>query len=117
MSEEKSNIVQFMTREEFEAMDRTLRGIANGDPKVTKITKKEMGRQFVIDSFNEAFYMIGGVQRFALWAHENPSEFYKLWGKQLPSGAQVDVNASGEIIFKHVLPPSKLDHYEDSSNG
>lgn len=117
MSEKESNIVQFMTREEFDAMDRTLRGLADGDPKVTKIVKKEMGRQFVIDAFNEAFDLIGGVRRLALWAHENPTDFYKLWGKQLPSGAQVDVNASGEIKFMHVLPPSKLDQLEDSSDG
>lgn len=116
MSDE-NNVIQFMTREEFDAMNQTLKGLAEGNQKVTRITRKEFEKRKVIDSFHEAFDLIGGVPRLAFWAHENPTDFYKLYAKMLPSGSTIDVNASGEITFKHVLPPSKLDQIEDKSDG
>lgn len=117
MSEEKSNVIQFMTREEFDAMNQTLQSLADGNSKIERITKKEFDKRKVLEAFHEAFDLIGGVPRLAYWAHQNPNEFFKLYGKMLPAGASIDVNTSGEIIFKHVLPPSKLDQHEDSSNG
>jgi len=98
-----------MTKEEFEAMNQTLGALADGNSKVTKITKREFAKQKVMDAFHDAFDLIGGVPRLAYWAHQNPTEFYKLYGKMLPAGASIDVNHDGQIIFKHVLPPSKLD--------
>ncbi len=104
-----NNIVQFVTRDEYEAMNRTLTDAANSVPKVERVVKKEFDRREVVNAFNDAFELIGGVSRLAVWALENQTEFYKLYAKLLPSGTQVDVNASGEVVFKHVLPPSKLD--------
>lgn len=104
-----NKVVQFVTREEYEAMNRTLTDAANSIPKIERIVKKEFDRKEVVNAFNDAFELIGGVSRLAVWALENQTEFYKLYAKLLPSGTQVDVNASGEVVFKHVLPPSKLD--------
>lgn len=113
----EDNKVAFMTKDEFEAMNRTLNALADGNAKVAKLTKREFEKQKVIDAFHMAFDMLGGVPRLVYWANENYTEFIKLYAKQLPSGAQLDVNASGEIQFKMVLPPSPLDALEDKSNG
>jgi len=114
----ENSILPFMTQEEFEAMNQTLTQLAEGNSKVTRITKREFAKQKVMDAFHDAFDLIGGVPRLAYWAHQNPTEFYKLYGKMLPAGASIDLNASGEIIFRHVLPPSKLDGDQDGGyNG
>lgn len=109
----ENSIVPFMTREEFEAMNQTLNDLAEGNQKVTRITKREFAKQKVMDAFHDAFDLIGGVPRLAYWAHQNPTEFFKLYGKMLPAGASIDLNHNGEIIFRHVLPPSKLDGDQD----
>lgn len=108
----ENNVIRFMTREEFDAMNQTLSELNGGK----KLSKADLRAQMV-DAFHEAFEMIGGVNRLAFWAHSNPTEFYKIYGKMLPSGATIDLNASGEIVFKHVLPPSKLDQIEEPSSG
>jgi hypothetical protein len=48
-------------------------------------------RKDVVSAFATAFEMIGGVPRLALWANENPTDFYKLFGKLLPSATQAEV--------------------------
>lgn len=106
-------MIPFMTKEEFDAMNQTLQALADGNSKVTKITKREFAKQKVMDAFHDAFDLIGGVPRLAYWANQNPTEFFKLYGKMLPAGASIDVNHDGEIRFKHVLPPSKLDGEQD----
>ena len=45
----------------------------------------------VVNAFASAFELIGGVPRLALWANNNPTEFYKLFGKMLPSATQVEL--------------------------
>jgi hypothetical protein len=105
----ENSIIPFMTKEEFDAMNQALTQLADGNAKVTKMTKREFAKQKVMDAFHDAFDLIGGVPRLAYWAHQNPTEFFKLYAKMLPAGASIDVTASGEIVFKHVLPPSKLD--------
>jgi hypothetical protein len=114
----ENSVIPFMSKEEFDSMNQTLQALADGNSKVTKITKREFAKQKVMDAFHDAFDLIGGVPRLADWAHQNPTEFYKLYGKMLPAGASIDVNHDGQIIFKHVLPPSKLDgDQDDGPNG
>lgn len=74
-----------------------------------RIPRREFERKRVAEAFDTAFELVGGNARLAVWAHENYGEFIKLYSRMLPTGTQVDINASGEIAFKHVLPPSKLD--------
>jgi hypothetical protein len=38
----------------------------------------------VKEALVQAFEGIGGVESLKLWAGENPTAFYQLWGKMLP---------------------------------
>ena len=62
------------------------------------------GRAEIVNAFNHAFQMIGGVSRLAIWADRNPGEFFKLYGKLLPSSSQVDLTGEQTITIQHVLP-------------
>lgn len=48
-------------------------------PKSEGVTRRDVSQ-----AFQHAFEMIGGVSRFALWADQNPSDFYKLYARMLP---------------------------------
>ena len=67
-------------------------------------------RQEVVDALQHAFRMIGGVQRLALWADQNTTEFYRLYTKLLPSSA-INLEINNELIIQHAIPPSKLDEH------
>ena len=69
----------------------------------------------VVGRFHLAFELIGGVERFALWADANPTDFYKIYGKLLPSADvspaashAIQINLSGGAQFPH----SPLDDIE-----
>ena len=54
----------------------------------------KFSRADVVSAFQSAFELIGGTPRLALWANENPTEFYKLFGKLLPSATQVQLTTA-----------------------
>ena len=54
----------------------------------------KFSRADVVSAFQSAFELIGGTTRLALWANENPTEFYKLFGKLLPSATQVALTST-----------------------
>lgn len=64
-----------------------------GTPNKTTMAARE--------AFQAAFDRIGGVERLGTWAEENPTEFYKLYGRLIP----VDVNAQHGVTdtFAKVL--------------
>ena len=62
-----------------------------------------------MQAFDNAFHLIGGVPRLAIWADDNPKEFFKLYAKLLPSQSSSSLGESTDIVIKHVLPKSKLD--------
>jgi len=69
--------------EAWEILERTSR--LNGKlvvPKNPRFTRSD-----VVNSFVTAFETIGGVTRLALWANENPTEFYKMFSRLLPSAS------------------------------
>jgi hypothetical protein len=41
-------------------------------------------------AFQQAFDMIGGVPRLALWADQNPTKFYTLYSKLVPATAEIN---------------------------
>lgn len=43
------------------------------------------------EAFQLAFQLIGGVPRLALWAHANPTEFYRIYSKLIPQEQAVKV--------------------------
>lgn len=78
--------------------------------KLPSVSRKADGfsRQDVVNAFASAFQMIGGVSRLALWANKNESDFYKLYGRLLPSATvNIGIQAAPRII--HALRPSALD--------
>lgn len=66
-------------------------------------------RADIVNAFHDAFELIGGTTRLALWAHENPGEFFKLYAKMLPSHATSEIDQSGEIKIVHAIKPGALD--------
>lgn len=73
---------------------------------------RELQRKRVVNAFQDAFELIGGVPRLAHWADQSPSAFYKLYARLLPTTAQQQLEHSGEMIVKHVLPRGPLDEQE-----
>lgn len=64
----------------------------------------------------DAFDLIGGTPRLALWAHNNPGEFFT---KVLPRTLQTQQQTehSGEITIRTAIPRSPLDgEYTDVSD-
>ena len=90
--------------------DSTMRDIA--ERRTTKISiprGANFNRARVVQAFDNAFQLIGGTPRLALWADENPKEFYKLYAKLLPSQSTSSLGESTDIVVKHILPKSPLD--------
>ncbi len=66
-------------------------------------------RKEVVQSFQSAFELIGGVPRLALWANENPNEFYKLFGKLLPSSNSSALGEQSKLVIEMAIKPGALD--------
>jgi hypothetical protein len=66
-------------------------------------------RRDIVTAFQHAFEMIGGVSRFALWADQNPTEFYRLYARLLPPQITPDEEATGERIIRLRVPRNALD--------
>lgn len=95
---------------------RELSTLATSGNGVSRISvPRELKRQRVVNAFQDAFELIGGVPRLAHWADQSPSAFYKLYARLLPTTAQQQLEHSGEILVKHVLPRGPLDGDDDAS--
>ena len=70
---------------------------------------REVNRRAVVKAFDDAFHLIGGVSRLAVWAHSNETEFYKLYARLLPSQAAKQLVDNNETKVIHVLPKTDLD--------
>lgn len=55
-------------------------------------------------AFQQAFEMIGGVPRLALWADQNPTKFYTLYSKLVPSTAEVHQKTDITLTLKYSNP-------------
>jgi hypothetical protein len=67
-------------------------------------------RTDVVHAFQDAFQIIGGTTRLALWANANPEKFFQLYSKLLPAQSHQFVESTQRVIV-HALPPSALDHH------
>lgn len=115
--------VQTLTAEEYEHQpeqqsereivtpdwEATMEAIAKPNTRLTIPRNKDFNRKQVVTAFSSAFELIGGVQRLALWAHQNQDDFYKLYARLLPSQASSALGESNELVIKHVLPKGALD--------
>jgi hypothetical protein len=104
----ESNVIEFIPADEFEEMGETL-GAMSEAARENVVLPRVIGRKRVTAAFLDAFEMIGGVNRLAYWGHENPTEFYKLFGKLLPSASAKLMDDAEERVIKHVIPPTDLD--------
>lgn len=87
-----------------------LEEMAKSGNGVTRLSvPREVKRAKVVNAFQEAFELIGGVPRLAHWADQSPSSFYKLYARLLPTQANQQLEHSGEIRVRHVLPKGPLD--------
>jgi len=81
-----------------------LHQLANNE-KIVVPRDPNFSRKDVVNAFQSAFDLIGGVPRLALWADVNQTDFYKMYSKLIPTGAS---SALGEVqdlrIAMHIVP-------------
>lgn len=82
---------------------------------INRVPKKGSQRERFLQALSEAFEIVGGVPRLALWADKNYGEFAKLLGKQVPSLVQnaMLVKATGNVTIVSAIPQSPLDGEEE----
>lgn len=117
---------EFLTEAEYEALpeqqstevletqdwEKTMEAISQPQTRLAVPRNKDFSRKDVVTAFQNAFELIGGTSRLALWAHHNEGDFFKLYSRLLPSQASSALGEANEIIIKHVLPRGKLDEWE-----
>lgn len=87
--------------------EETLTGLANSSTRNLRVPRnRDLKRAQVVNAFMDAFQLIGGTPRLALWADENPTEFYRLYSKLMP---KEDKTQDNEMVINHVLPKGPLD--------
>lgn len=115
MAEPAQKLV-YMTEEEYERLLRERQHEIAEDPTFLAIAQAqriprtaEFSRKEVVQAFQSAFQLIGGVTRLALWANDHPGEFYKLYSRLLPSQASPALGEANEVVVRHVIARSPLD--------
>jgi hypothetical protein len=84
------------------------KGRAKGVPnKTTKAVK---------EALQEAFDKLGGVTALATWAKNEPTEFYKLWAKMLPTEVKAKVETVGDTPIGKVQIEVISANAKDSSD-
>jgi hypothetical protein len=75
---------------------------ASTSPKILQAARENLA---------SAFDLMGGVAALVVWGRQNPTDFYRLWAKLVPSSAAVEHSAS--IPLEELL--SKLSSKEEKS--
>jgi hypothetical protein len=78
------------------------------DYAIRKGPRAGFSRQTVKESFESAFQLIGGVPRLALWADKNPTQFYNLYAKLLPTATTLEVGPPSCSKDLEILTSSQL---------
>lgn len=94
MSASVLKLAEFVDPESLSPQARTLIEYTIRTPKRKRVT-----RDTIVEQFNETFQLIGGVPRLALWADENPTQFFGLYAKLLPAAIKAELS----------MPPSVED--------
>lgn len=68
---------------------------------------KQRDGKLYLDMANAVLDLIGGVSRFALWAHQNPGEYYKLRAR-MDSDAGKTVQGPAVVQIINSVPDSPL---------
>ena len=89
---------------------KALGGLAVSGNGVSRISvPREVKRQRVISAFHDAFELIGGIPRLAIWADSHPTDFFKLYARTMPGEASQRAEAVEAPTIRHILPPGPLD--------
>lgn len=75
---------------------------------VTK-RKSDFSRLKVVESVQNAFELIGGTPRLAIWADENPTDFYRMYSKLLPSTNSSALGEANKLEISLKIARSELD--------
>jgi hypothetical protein len=93
-----------------EPWEERLAKLANSPGTTVRVPRTpDLKRTQVVDAFLDAMQLIGGTPRLALWANENPTEFFKLYAKLAPRQLEQETKHDGGIKIVHVLPRGRLD--------
>ena len=106
------NLTQFVTEEDYGDFGKVFSELAESGKSLTRLPRREFNRRQVLEAIDEAFQLIGGVPRLAFWAHNNPTDFYKLWGKTIPTASQLEIQGKLQHIIRPALNRSPLDYEE-----
>lgn len=91
-------------------MAEFLSDTAKGLQKINRVPRKGYKKERFLQAMQEAFEIIGGVPRLAVWADKNQDEFYKLCGKTVPALVQqINNNVNVPIQIVSAIPRSPLD--------
>lgn len=112
-AEESTEIREYADSEEYSETAekcRELSTLAESGNGVSRISvPRELKRARVVNAFQDAFELIGGVPRLAHWADQHPTDFFKLYARLLPVEASQRVTHDGGVRVLHVLPKGPLD--------
>ena len=89
---------------DMEPLNRIASGKSIRVPKNPHFTRKD-----VVNAFQSAFELIGGIPRLALWGNENETDFYKLYSRLLPSQASSALGESNTLRLEMAIAPGPLD--------
>jgi hypothetical protein len=93
--------------------NKVLNDAINSPKPLPNFSRKRDGfnRSDIVDAVLRTFHMIGGVQAMAIWANGNKTEFYKLYGKLLPS-TNLTIGDNAKVTIFHAIPPTALDQHQ-----
>lgn len=96
-------------------LDDFLSDAAKVAKNINRVPRKGSQRERFLMAMAEAFEIVGGVPRLALWADKNYGEFAKILGKQVPGLVQnaIAVKTNGPVTIVSAIPASFLDEADD----
>ena len=89
--------------------EQQLIDLANSPGQNIRIAKRRANRNDVAVAFMDAFEMIGGSGRLAVWANSYPTEFFRLYSKLIPKEATIEMDNTLKLVVAPSLQPSSLD--------
>ena len=80
------------------------------DGKTIRVPRNpNFSRRDVVNAFQSAFELVGGVPRLALWANQNEGDFYKLYSRLLPSQSSSALGEANVLRIEMAIPKGPLD--------
>jgi hypothetical protein len=95
--------------QKYSDLSMFLTDVARSSQKMIKDPPTKNRKQKLLIAMDETFDLIGGVPRLAIWADQNPDEYYKLYAKTLPQQIQASIDGKLTHIIRPALPPTALD--------